>query len=540
MERFVTQHSVCCVKRDLPAPTFQESFSPVSVMVPRVRFAPSPTGFLHVGGARTALFNYLFARNQGGVFTLRIEDTDLERSTQESVQQILDSMSWMGLESDEPVVYQTHLVERHRACLKELADRGLVYRCYCPKDRLDQLRAEANAQKKAFVYRPSLLAPGEMERFRDAGESGVWRLSVPEGRTQFLDLVYGPKDFDNSTQGDFVVAKADGSPLFNFCNPIDDHDMGITHVIRGEDHVSNTPKQVLIYQALGFPVPIFAHLPLINGRDKQPLSKRHGAVSVMQFHEDGFLPEALVNFLALLGWSPEGEFDEIMTLEELASKFSLEKVNRSPAVFDHEKLMWMNGMHIRRRPFSVIEQMVSPRVAAVLGPVPEVPARTALLDGESWQKAAIALEFERSRTLNEFSDSLDFFWKAPESYEEKPAKKFFSTEEQHELFRSVIPVLCQAMESALMDVSHLRVTDAGAVVYGDRLEEMPAKAMEPAIRTWAELKGVKLLQVLQPVRLALTGRSASPPLFEIMILLGWPECLRRLERALERLKPQKS
>jgi glutamyl-tRNA synthetase len=505
----------------------------------RVRFAPSPTGYLHVGGARTALFNYLFARATGGVFTLRIEDTDLERSTQNSVQQILDSMEWMGLTPDEPVVYQTANVARHRQCLEQLAEKGLVYRCYCPKDRLDKLRDEAKAANRPFIYRRSLLAPGEMEQYQASGEPGVWRLAVPEGRTKFLDLVYGPKDFDNATLGDFVVAKADGSPLFNFCNPIDDWDMGITHVVRGEDHVSNTPKQVLVYQALGAEVPVFAHLPLINGKDKQPLSKRHGAVSVMQFHEDGFLPEALVNFLALLGWAPEGEFDEIMTMEELAAKFSLEKVNRSPAVFDHEKLSWMNGMHIRRRPLPVIEEKVLPRLATTLGPAPAPPAREGRLSAGDWTRAAIALEFERSRTLNEFSPNLEFLWKRPDTYEEKPAKKFLATAEQHQLVRDVIPVLQQAMDSALGNVTSLISTDQGAVVQPGAAPDAPTlnSLMEAPVRAWVETRGVKLLQVLQPVRLAVTGRSASPPLFDVLLLLGWAEVEARILQALETLKP---
>jgi glutamyl-tRNA synthetase len=492
-----------------------------------------------VGGARTALFNYLFARATGGVFTLRIEDTDLERSTQDSVQQILDSLEWLGLTPDEPVVYQTANVARHRQCLEQLAEKGLVYRCYCPKARLDELREQANAARKPFIYRRDLLAPGEMEKYRDAGEPGVWRIAVPEGRTQFLDLVYGPKDFDNATIGDFVVAKADGSPLFNFCNPIDDWDMGITHVVRGEDHVSNTPKQVIVYQALGAPVPIFAHLPLINGKDKQPLSKRHGAVSVMQFHEDGFLPEALVNFLALLGWAPEGEFDEIMTMEELSAKFSLEKVNRAPAVFDHEKLCWMNGMHIRRSPFVMIEQKVLPRLEKVLGDPPAPPQREGRLPEPDWIRAAIALEIERCRTLNEFAPALQFLWKRPDTYEEKPARKFLATAEQHALVREVMPIIHQAMDNALSGITRLATDESGKVYNPDAPAESEklTSRMEAPVRAWTETRGVKLLQVLQPIRLAVTGRSASPPLFDVLLLLGWPEVEARIEKALTELTP---
>lgn len=479
----------------------------------RVRFAPSPTGYLHVGGARTALFNWLYARHTGGKFVLRIEDTDLERSTPESVQQILDSLKWLGMESDEEIVYQTARAPQHKSYVQQVLASGHAYWDYCPKEKLEELREKAKEERRPFVYRRELLTEEEIEKYKAAGEPGVIRLRAPEtGLTGYDDLVYGRIEAPNETIGDFVIARADGSPLYNFTNAVDDIDMGITHVCRGEDHISNTLRQVLVYQALNKPMPQFAHLPLILGTDKKRLSKRHGATSVMQFHEEGILPEALLNFLALLGWAPEGEsdFEEVMSLEELTKRFSLDKVNKSPAVFDYDKLHWMNGVYIRHLPkeqvYSVVVPQLDETYGTAGGPADEPPGRA------QWLRDIIDLEIERSRTMKDFAVNLDYFFVQPAEYEEKPFKKLLSTEEGVErlrLVRAEIEKTWPADPAATLQQVH--------------------DTLDTHLRTWCETNAIKFGQAVHPVRLALTGRTASPPLFDVIYNLGKTETLARLE-----------
>lgn len=479
----------------------------------RVRFAPSPTGYLHVGGARTALFNWLYARHTGGKFVLRIEDTDLERSTPESVQQILDSLKWLGMESDEEIVYQTRRAPEHRAYVERLLESGHAYRDYCPKDKLEELREQAKAEHRPFVYRRDLCTEEEIAKFKADGEPGVIRLRAPmTGTTSYDDMVYGLIEAPNETIGDFVIARADGSPLYNFTNAVDDIDMGITHVCRGEDHISNTLRQVLVYQALEKPMPRFAHLPLILGTDKKRLSKRHGATSVMQFHEEGILPQALLNFLALLGWAPEGEsdFEEVMTLDELIARFSLSKVNKSPAVFDYDKLHWMNGVYIRHLPKEEVYAAVVPDLDEVYGaaggPDDEEPGRA------QWLRDIIDLEIERSRTLKDFAKNLDYFFTSPESYEEKPFKKLMTTQTGVDQLRAVRVEMEKAWPAGHPTL--LEVHDV----------------LDAHLRAWCEAQGIKFGQAVHPVRLALTGRTASPPLFDVIYNLGKAETLARLEK----------
>lgn len=477
----------------------------------RVRFAPSPTGYLHVGGARTALFNWLYARHTGGKFLIRIEDTDLERSTPESVQQIIDSLDWLGMNPDEEMVYQTKRADAHKAYVDQLLASGHAYRDYCPKDKLEELRELAKVEKRAFVYRSSLLTPDEMEGYRAAGEPGVIRMRSPEtGTTGYDDLVYGRIEAPNETIGDFVVARADGSPLYNFTNAVDDIDMGITHVCRGEDHVSNTLRQVLVYQALGKPMPQFAHLPLILGTDKKRFSKRHGATSVMQFKEEGILAHSLINFLALLGWAPEGgaEFEEAMNIDELVQKFTLEKVNKSAAVFDYDKLHWINGVHIRRLPKEDVYRAVVPELdlayGAAGGPGHDEPGRA------QWLRNIIDLEIERSRTMKDFAVNLDYFFIAPEAYEEKPFKKLLSTREGIDLLRNVTTEIEKAWPAE------------------DNSLQVVHDTLDAHLRAWCESQGIKFGNAVHPVRLALTGRTASPPLFDVIFNLGKAEVIKRL------------
>ena len=489
----------------------------------RVRFAPSPTGYLHVGSARAALFNFLHARHTGGKFLLRIEDTDLERSTDDAVRQILESMKWMGLEADEPAVYQTKRVDLHARRLEELLAAGKAYRDYCPKDRLDQLRDEARAAGTIFSYREPMFPAEEALAAQEAGAPFVIRFRTPPGEvTAFNDLVYGRIETANDAIGDFVIARGDGSPLYNFTNVVDDVDMGITLVCRGEDHVSNTPKQVLLYQAFGVQPPRFAHLPLILGTDKQKLSKRHGATGVDQFASLGILPEALLNFLALLGWAPsEAEFDEVMTMEELTKRFSLDRVNKSPAVFDHEKLMWMNGMHIRRLSAEELVARVLP-VLAERFPGEHVSGN-ALVQGDAMLRGVIDLAKERCRTLIEFGDALDFFFAAPTAWDDKAMRKLLAAPEAVERLRETGRIIAATWEGAVA-----KSGIAGQPESAERLEAW-CHTMEEPLRAFSESAAVKFGAIAQPVRLAVTGRTASPPLFHGLWFLGAEEVARRIE-----------
>lgn len=493
---------------------------------PRLRFAPSPTGLLHVGSARAALFNWLYARHCGGTFLVRIEDTDLERSTEEATAQILESLEWLGLVPDEPVEFQARRRHIHRAYLERLLATGHAYRCYCPKERLDELREKARAAGRIFAYRREMFPENEARRREAAGAPYVIRFRAPVGgTTAFDDLVYGHIEVENDNIGDFVIARPDGSPLYNFTNVVDDIDMRITLVCRGEDHVSNTPKQIMIYRALGVEPPQFAHLPLILGPDKQKLSKRHGATGVTEFRQMGILPEALVNYLALLGWAPaEAEFEEVMPLEQLIAQFRLDRVSKSPAVFDHEKLLWMNGVYIRTLDRERIRREVRARLEArwpaLAQPDYEVPHP--LLTKNEWLNGLIDLAVERSRTLNDFVDQLSYFFEPPTTYDEKGAKKFLGTAEQVGRLEELAALLEESWDEAL------RLASPEAMDRPAPLAARWGEAMEAPLRQWAESKGLKFGQVAQPIRLALTGRTASPPLFDVMWYLGKQETMRRL------------
>ncbi len=456
----------------------------------RVRFAPSPTGYLHIGGARTALFNWLWARQQKGVFVLRIEDTDRERSTQASVEAILDGMKWMGLDWDEgPGVggphapyFQTQRLATYDGHAEELIAKGKAYRCNCTKQELDRLRAEAAKEKRGFKY-PGTCRDKNLPR----GTPGaVVRFRMPdEGATTFKDLVKGEITTQHKELQDEVILRADGVPLYNFGAVVDDIEMEITMVARGDDHVVNTPRQILMYQALDYPVPVFAHLPMILGADKQRLSKRHGAVSLLQYRDDGYLPGALVNYLARLGWSHGDQ--EIFTLRELIEKFDWEHVGATAGVFNPQKLEWLNQQWIK---------MTSPGdLARVTGATPEF----------------VRLMQERARNLNEIRDAWNAYM-APElpAYDEKAVAKQFTPESK--------PLLAAAR--GLIEGNF----DGGP------------QAMEHAFRAEAEQRGLGLGKLAQPVRVAVTGTTVSPPLFETIVLLGKQRTLRRLDAALEKIR----
>jgi len=327
----------------------------------RVRIAPSPTGYLHVGTAHTALFNWLFARHNKGTFILRIEDTDLARSTKEYEENIIEGLKWLGLYWDEGPYYQTQRLDLYRKYADELLKKGLAYYCYCTPEELEERRKEALAQKKPPRYdRKCLyLSDEERARYEREGRKPAIRLLVPEGKTVFNDIIRGEIEFNNEDIGDFVIMKSDGIPTYNFAVVIDDYTMGITHVIRGEDHISNTPKQLFIYNAFGWTPPEFAHLPLLLGPDRSKLSKRHGVTSVTEYKKMGYLPQALVNYLALLGWTPE-ENREIYTVEELIELFDLRRVTKNPGIFDVTKLEWINTQHIRRLSLEELADLTYP------------------------------------------------------------------------------------------------------------------------------------------------------------------------------------
>ena len=473
----------------------------------RVRFAPSPTGYLHVGGARTALFNWLYARKLGGTFILRIEDTDFERSTREMVEGILVAMRWLGLDWDEGPFYQSQRLEKYRATAEKLLASGHAYYCFCTKEQLEHRRANAQAEGRPLQYERLCrrLEKAEVARRRTAGEAAAVRFAVPEtGSTIIDDAVFGPVEFAHSEIEDFVLLRSDGVPTYHLSVVTDDLDMGITHIIRGADHLSNTPKQILQYQALGRPLPVFAHVPLILGPDKTRLSKRHGATSVTAYKEEGFLPEAFRNFLALLGWTPPDSTREVMTDAAMISQFSLEGISRSDAVFDRAKLEWFNGEYIRA--------MSPVDLAARLLPV--VRAAGYEIDENKMRQIA-SLVRERITLLNDVLTVADFFFL------------------QHLPPYDPALLIPQKGDIALAK----KILElARKYLSGDRLAgaNFTAQHIEHALRNAAQELQIKPGQMFSPVRVAVTGRNQAPPLFETLEVLGREVVLVRISKALER------
>ncbi|MBV9108424.1 MAG: glutamate--tRNA ligase [Gemmatimonadetes bacterium] len=470
----------------------------------RVRFAPSPTGYLHVGGARTALFNWLYARKVGGVFVLRIEDTDRERSTDESTRTILDGMTWLGLSWDEGPVHQADGLPRHRADVERMLAAGKAYRCFCTPE---ELAAKREAMGKEYRYdRTCAFIPrGESDDRAAAGEPFTVRFRVPEGTTEWDDVVHGVTTFDNASIEDFVVLRTDGTPIYNLAVVSDDIDMRITHVVRGDDHIANTPKQILLYQALGAPVPVFGHLPMILGEDGRKLSKRHGATAVGDYAQMGILPEALFNFLALLGWNP-GDEREVMERDELVQAFSLERINKKAAVFDTEKLLWMNGQYLAKKSAEELLPLVAPQlVADGLVPQAEVDARSprvlALVD---------ALKV-RSRSTLELAPQAKPLLADTVEYDEAAVAKHWKDPATAERLRAVRDLLAT-------------------------LDPWTPEAIEPALRQAAENAGVGFGKVAQPLRVALTGSAASPGIDQVLWIMGRERALGRIDAALGRLE----
>jgi len=472
----------------------------------RVRFAPSPTGYLHVGGARTALYNWLFARHTGGVLILRIEDTDVDRSKPELTTAILESLEWLGLMWDEGPVYQSQRLGRYREMAAHLERFGYAYPCFCTPEELQGRRAKAEAERRAWKYdgKCRTLSVEAREELRTQGRTAAVRFRVPDsGRTSFEDQVFGHIEVENCDLEDFVLLRSDGHPTYHLGVVADDLDLRITHVVRGADHISNTPKQILMYQALGAPLPSFAHLPLILGPDKQRLSKRHGATSVGAYKDLGVLPEALVNFLALLGWTPQ---KEIVTLEEMIRDFELTAVSKSNAVFDLEKLAWMNSEYVRHlspdRLMTLVEQELR-RTGLWREPFAG-DERERFLD-------SVRLLQTRARSVQEFSQTGRAFFTDDFAYDPEAEKKFWK----------------DATLSALLEAlaARLAATDPFDLVTTER-----------TLRSLAEEKGVKAGLLINAARVALTGQAVAPGLFEVMSTLGRDCVVRRLYRAAAHLR----
>lgn len=474
----------------------------------RVRFAPSPTGFLHVGGARTALYNWLFARHENGVFILRIEDTDVERSTDESVTTILDSLRWLGLDWDEgPEVggpagpyRQAERLTLYQEHARKLLDEGKAYYCTCTPEELEGRRKAALAAGTSPKYDGRCRARGN-DLAGVGGRGAAVRLLVrDEGSIEIADLVHGPIRFERADLDDFILLRSDGMPTYNFAVVIDDVLMDITHVIRGDDHISNTPRQIMLYEAMGLPVPCFAHIPMILGSDRSRLSKRHGATSVLAYQQMGYLPEAMVNYLVRLGWSHGDQ--EIFSQEELVRHFSLEKVGKTPAVFDPVKLEWLNGQYIKH--------IAPDRLTALLRPFWEAAgvSQQELFQGdEAWLHRVACLFQERARTVTELASSSRFVFAGKIERDKAVAMKVLSSEAKARI-RALLPEI-------------------------EALPTFTAATLESLFRMRAEALGLKLVDLAQPFRVGLSGKSVSPPIFPIMELMGWDAARRRVEEALE-------
>ncbi|MCS7225021.1 MAG: glutamate--tRNA ligase [Armatimonadetes bacterium] len=472
----------------------------------RVRIAPSPTGPLHVGHARTALFNWLYARKNKGQFLLRIEDTDRERSRPEFEREILDGLRWLGLDWDEEPVRQSTRLSLYRSVAERLVQMGRAYACFCSPEELEERRKAMMARGLPPKYDRRCRSLSDEERQRRMREqSFVLRFAMPlDGETVFQDVIRGPISFAHSELDDFVLLKSDGFPAYNFACVVDDHEMGITHVIRGEDHISNTPRQIQIYQALGWQPPRFAHLPLILGKDRSKLSSRHGATSLKAYQEMGILPEAMVNFLALLGWYPR-DGREILSLDEMVEQFELSDVKPSGAIFDLEKLLWMSGHYVRTLAAEDLAIRILPYLVE-RGWVEPNPS------SEQWNYLlqVTPLIQERMRTLSEATSLADFFYEDPEDYDEPVVSKW--------LTRSDAPQMLEELSNRL-----------------ESLEDFTVEGIEETVRRMAAERGQRAAVLIHTTRAALTGRGEGPSLFHLMAVLGRERCVRRLRTAVRRL-----
>jgi glutamyl-tRNA synthetase len=455
------------------------------------RFAPSPTGYLHIGGARTALFSWLYARRHGGDFILRIEDTDRERSTEESVNAILEGMNWLGLEYDQGPFYQTHRFDRYKEVIQKLLDQGDAYYCYCTREELDEMREGQRSRKEKPRYTGLCRSRTEPRE----GVDPVIRFKNPmDGAVVVDDLVRGKVVFQNSELDDLIIARSDGTPTYNLTVVVDDLDMGLTHVIRGDDHLNNTPRQINILRALGAELPKYAHLPMILGSDGGRLSKRHNAVSVMQYRDEGYLPEALLNYLVRLGWSHGDQ--EIFSMDEMVSLFEVESVNHSASTFNPEKLLWLNQHYIKSSSPEHIAHHLSWHMGERGIDPTQGPDLTRVVEAQQ----------ERAKTLVEMADNSVFFYLDFETFDEKAAKKNLKVAAQPPL---------EKIRSALAE-----------------LEIWDAEPIHQIVKQTAEILDLKLGKVAQPLRVAVTGAAISPPIDITLELIGRERVLKRIELAL--------
>jgi glutamyl-tRNA synthetase len=469
-------------------------------LAPRLRFAPSPTGYLHVGGARTALFNWLFARHHNGTLVLRIEDTDLERSTTEMVEGILVGLRWLGIDWDEGPYFQSQRMDLYREAAQRLVESGPAYYCFCTKEELEQRRAQAQAESGNPQYdRKCRSMPQEHAKARrHAGEAAAIRFAVPEGGSTFFDdAVFGRVEFANTELEDFVLLRSDGVPTYHLSVVVDDIDMRMTHILRGADHLSNTPKQVMLYQALDAPLPVFGHIPLILGPDKTRLSKRHGATSVIAYQEEGIVPEAFRNFLALLGWTPPDSSKEIMDDRELIDLFDLSGIAKSNAIFDRGKLDWFNSEYMRACPAVQLLPLIEEEWKKV-GLIPFQTSRDAMA-------VTVDLVKPRVRSLKDFATLFRAYFS--DSFDADPAavKKFLND---------------HAVREMLVELA-------------SRYEEEPVfseESVEKVLRDFATEKNIKAGALINGARVALTGQGVAPSLFAVMANLGEERTIARLQR----------
>lgn len=463
----------------------------------KTRFAPSPTGYLHIGGARTALFSWLFARHHGGKFVLRIEDTDRERSTQESVDAILRGMEWLGMDYDEGPYYQTQRFDRYQEVITQLLDEGKAYRCYCTKDELDALRAEQQKNKQKPRYDG---------RYRDysgpipSGIEPVIRFKNPlEGEVVINDQVLGQVVINNRELDDLIIARSDGTPTYNLTVVVDDLDMGISHVIRGDDHINNTPRQINLLHAIGGEIPIYAHLPMILGNDGKRMSKRHGAVSVSAYAEEGYLPDALLNYLVRLGWSHKDQ--EIFSIDEMISLFSLENVNKSAAAFDLDKLQWLNQHYIKHSDDHSVAAWLS-----------QAFTRKNIIHENSQKLTKVAnLQKDRFKTINELTEKSEYFFldELP-AYDEPSVKKHFKS-----ATADLLTEICTGFQ---------------------QIDDWKAENIQSVIDQYIESSGLKLGKVAPPIRIAATGSTNSPSIDITLELIGQSLVIKRLQAAIEFIK----
>lgn len=471
--------------------------------------APSPTGFFHVGSARTALFNWLFAKHHKGKFILRVEDTDVKRSSEEMINIVLQGMAWLGMDIYEGPYFQSKRLDLYQKYIKKLIDNGKAYYCYCKPEDLDKERKAAYARKEDWKYdrRCLSLSQAEKKQKEQSNAPGAVRFLVPEQTVIYKDIVFGEISRGSKDIEDFVIQRANSMPTYNLACVVDDHDMGITHIIRGADHITNTPKQLLLYRAFGFDLPEFAHLPLILGPDKSKLSKRHGAISIMDYKTSGFIPDAVVNYLALLGWS-SGDDKEMMSIHELIERFTLERINASNAVFDVTKLEWMNQQYIMQKPPAEFEEVLKPFVIKT-----GLMTQDEIEKNVDWFKAVCNLMQPRLKVLRDIDKQGRYFFKEDFTYDKATLEKFYCSE-TIAIMKTFIPAL-------------------------ENIEPFEAEKLEEDLRCYGEESGWKVKQWIHPLRVFITGSKAGPPLFETLELIGKTKCISRMKKILKQAQENK-